>query len=87
MAETKYFQVIDGIALFSWNPTKRKDYTLPSTIIPIFLRDGIRSNVFRQPFQLYQSIMITLPMSMRVYKGWNDLLEINVKTFLLQHFS
>lgn len=76
------FRFIDGIALFSWNPTKRKDYTLPSTIIPIFLRDEIRSNVFRQPFQLYQSIMITLPTSIRVYKGWNNLLEINKNGYI-----
>lgn len=78
------FKSIDGIGLFSWNLAKRNDYTLPSTIIPVLeaFKRGIRSKVFRQPFQLYQGMMITLPTSMRVYKGWNKLLEINKEGYI-----
>ncbi|MCW3130204.1 MAG: hypothetical protein N2V75_08930 [Methanophagales archaeon] len=76
------FKAIDGIGLFSWNPAQRSDYTLPSTIIPILLKKGITSRVFKQPFQLYQGMMITMPTSMYMYKGWNDLLEINKEGYI-----
>ena len=81
-ANRKILKAIDGIGLFSWNPAKRCDYTLQSTIIPILLKKGIKSRVFRQPYQLYQGMMMTLPTSMYVYKGWNDMLEINKEGYI-----
>jgi len=76
------FKSIDGIGLFSWNPAQTSKYTMSSTIIPILLKKGITSRVFKQPFQLYQGIMITLPTSMHMNKGWNNLLEINKEGYI-----
>ena len=76
------FKAIDGIALFSWNPIKTKDYAMPLTLIPILLKAGITSRVFRQPFQLYRGLMITIPTSMHVRRGWNSLLEINKEGYV-----
>ncbi|MCJ7631224.1 hypothetical protein MUP77_02310, partial [Candidatus Bathyarchaeota archaeon] len=75
-------KVIDGIALFSWNPIQTNDSKMPLALIPIFLKTGIISKVFRQPFQLYRGLMITLPTNMCVRKGWNNLLEINKEGYM-----
>jgi hypothetical protein len=68
---------IDGLGLFSWNPAQRNGITIPSTIIPVLLKRGIASKVFKQHFYLYRGMMITLPTSMYVYRGWNNLIEID----------
>jgi hypothetical protein len=75
-------KAIDGIALFSWNPIQTKGDTLPLVLIPIFLGTVITSKVFRQPFQLYRSLMIALLTNMFVREGWNNLLEINKEGYI-----
>lgn len=76
------FNAIDGLGLFSYNPRQINEYTMSSTIIPILLKKGVTSNVFKQPFQLYRGMMITMPTSMYFYKGWNNLLEINKEGYI-----
>ena len=77
-----FFTAIDGIGLFSWNPIKTRKYTMPSTLIPIFLKRGITSKIFRQPFQLYRGLMISFPTSMYVRRGWNNLFEISKEGYV-----
>ena len=73
---------IDGTALFSWNPVNTKNHAMPFSLIPTFLKEGITSRVLRQPFQLYRGLMVTMPTSMYVRRGWNNLLEINKEGYI-----
>ncbi len=80
------FKEIDGVCLFSCNLAQVSNYTMQATLIPVILNEGITSAVFRQPYQLYQGMMITLSTSMQFNKGWskgwNNLLEINKEGFI-----
>lgn len=77
-----HLKAIDGIALFAWNPAQRDSHTLPSSLIPVALKGGVRSTVFRQEFQLYGGMMVTMPVSMYAHKGWNSMLQIDKEGFI-----
>ncbi|NVM31504.1 MAG: hypothetical protein HWN65_21880 [Candidatus Helarchaeota archaeon] len=75
--DSRLRKYIDGICLFSLNLAHNNKFTLPATIIPVFLKPGINSRVFQQKHQLYSSYLVYLPILKDVKKGCNTLLEVD----------
>jgi hypothetical protein len=70
----EHLKNLNGVIMHSYQ-FGEGDHT-NSNLFPVILSDDVKTCVFINEICLYSTMMVSFPMSMRVVKGWNEMINV-----------